>query len=710
MKWKILSVAGVAVLAVTGVLLWLTEDRIGSARQREADLSLRASVQAVSQGLQTELGDLRELFNRENNEVLGSWRLLRPVSAILTFRRSGAELSDIRWLHSDQGPQRNITDETATKILKTRLPSKLDEGQVASLWIKGVNEASTQLVLVSRKGERWTSLWTQPGWMQSLVDLHKSGAGELMIADRQGRILAHSESEYAGSDVPGGTVTKWVLESGQANGVNFVEWPEDTQQIAAYERVPDSDWLVIHSSSKDRMGVSGWSELLMFGGAAALGVLLLAGVILARIISQLDTSAVAVVAPVSPRPVMAVTPKTDFMAAQQTAQTKNDRLANSSRIAAVVGSELSPSLAAILGYAQTILSTKPEASIAAAAESVLRESRRAREVVDKLLAFSGEAPVAKSPGRLNAVLTKVLKEFDSRFTMKQIKVVKTLPSTAEFPMSAPALEKAIRHLLENAIDATDRMATKELHIVLSETPEAVSLKIRDTGEGIAPENLARVTDPFFTTRGTGQAMGLGLSAALGVFKDHGAEMKIESEQGKGTTVSVEFQRPQKKVQIAGAQVALKVEEKVEIPVEIPKPVTASEPSSDGMRVLTPPSSPADVDIEGLLKAAEEAALEPVHEPQSAPPDAEQSGTGKGELELPAGFEFGESKPASQAAAPAKAPADEDRTMMVDSTDMPFIEEPKRTSVDAPKFAAPRRENKLDQVKVEIRRPGAGNNG
>jgi anti-sigma regulatory factor (Ser/Thr protein kinase) len=432
---------------------------------------------------------------------------------------------------------------------------------------------------------------------------------------------------------------------------------------------------------------------------------------------------------------MAVAPRAEAATQTQVAQTKNDRLANSSRIASVVGHELSAPLAAILGYAQTILSTKPEAPIAAAAESVLRESRRAREVVDKLLAFSGEAPVGKTSGRLSAVVAKVLKEFESRTTLKQVKVVKTLPSTSEIPLSSAGLEKAVRHLLENAVEAMERMPTKELHISLSESPDAIRLQIRDTGEGIPRENLARVTDPFFTTRSTPQNMGLGLSAAHGVFKEHGAEMKIESEPGKGTTVSVEFPRPQKKVAIGGAQVALKVEEQVRIPADLPKPAqpeaaavpasTAGPDDGAGPRVLTP-QSPAQVDIEGLLNMAEEAALEPVHEPHSAPPDGE-NGEGQGadaagdELEIPAGLDFVEARVSAASARPASAAAasgmdDSDRTVVIPTDEASdFVNDgedqaPARNTVDAPKFSAPKRERRLDQVKVEVRRPGAGNQG
>lgn len=702
MKWKILSVAGAAIVVVSGLLLWLMEDRLSSSRQREADLGLRASVQAVSQGLQSDLSRLRVLFDRESNEVLGSWKILKPVTAILSFRRAGAEIHDIRWLHSDVGPQRDVTDDLAVKALKGHLPSELEVGRVAPLWLKSDETGASQLVLLSRRESRWTALWVASDWMQALVDLHKTASGDLMILDGRGRILAHSESEYAGSEIPASSVMKWVLDIGEGNGLNFLTWPQDPDQMAAYERLSGTELVVVHVSSASRIGTSGWSEFLIFALAAALGVLLLGGVALWQLLGQMENSTATVVAPVMPVPVRAVAPPVR----PAPAPVKPGRDDGSARVAAVVGRELIGPLAAIVGYAQSILATGPQGEAAEAAESVVRESRKAREVVDKLLAFSGEAPAGKTSARLSAVLGKVLREYEPRFLQKQIKVHKNISSTSEIPVAVSSLESAVRHLLDNAIEAMERMPSKEIHLTLSETPEAVHFELRDSGEGISSDDLSRVTEAFFTTRDRSTHMGMGLAAVQGVVREHDAEMKISSAPGKGTTVTLEFPRPRKHVEIAGAKVELKVEEKVEIPVDIPKPKTA-EPDEGGLKTLTPPSSPADVDIESLLKMAEESGTE--SGPEEAPPESSE------EAELPAGFTFNENSPPL-----ASAAADEDRTVIVAESEVPLMVEDRDDSftpepelagpVDAPRFAPPSRQSPLDDLKVEVRRPAPRGDG
>jgi hypothetical protein len=73
------------------------------------------------------------------------------------------------------------------------------------------------------------------------------------------------------------------------------------------------------------------------------------------------------------------------------------------------------------------------------------------------------------------------------------------------------------------------------------------IEVRDTGEGIAPEHLARIYDPFYTTKGARKGTGLGLSVTYGIVKEHGGSIEVDSQPGAGTRFRIEFPLARKPV-------------------------------------------------------------------------------------------------------------------------------------------------------------------
>ena len=88
------------------------------------------------------------------------------------------------------------------------------------------------------------------------------------------------------------------------------------------------------------------------------------------------------------------------------------------------------------------------------------------------------------------------------------------------------------NILVNAAQAIEEKG--QITIRTSTAEGKVWVAISDTGSGIAPENLTKIFDPFFTTKDVGKGTGLGMNIAYNIVKEHGGDIKVESELGKGT--------------------------------------------------------------------------------------------------------------------------------------------------------------------------------
>jgi signal transduction histidine kinase len=110
-----------------------------------------------------------------------------------------------------------------------------------------------------------------------------------------------------------------------------------------------------------------------------------------------------------------------------------------------------------------------------------------------------------------------------------------------------SLQQILTNLLTNAIQAMPRGGLVRMRVsseVTSPTGSAgppkdyVRLDISDHGNGIAPEVLPHIFEPFFSTKDPGDGTGLGLSVVFGIVHDHGGFISVDSQLGKGTTFSV----------------------------------------------------------------------------------------------------------------------------------------------------------------------------
>jgi two-component system sensor histidine kinase PhcS len=129
--------------------------------------------------------------------------------------------------------------------------------------------------------------------------------------------------------------------------------------------------------------------------------------------------------------------------------------------------------------------------------------------------------------------------------LKGVEVVLGLVEDTHVVGDEPALIGVLINLLSNAAHALQsaRREQPRIEVSLTVVGERLHCAVRDNGQGIAPENLNRVFEPFFTTRDVGAGLGLGLSVSYGIIQRHGSTLSVQSEHGVWTEFSFDLARP-----------------------------------------------------------------------------------------------------------------------------------------------------------------------
>src|SRR5262249_6944079 len=103
------------------------------------------------------------------------------------------------------------------------------------------------------------------------------------------------------------------------------------------------------------------------------------------------------------------------------------------------------------------------------------------------------------------------------------------------------LQQVLLNILNNAHDAVLMQPFQPgIHVRTEARTETVVIHIEDNGPGIPKSELKKVFDPFFTTKPVGKGTGLGLSISYGIIREHNGDIRIQSEPGVGTTVTIEL--------------------------------------------------------------------------------------------------------------------------------------------------------------------------
>jgi len=223
-----------------------------------------------------------------------------------------------------------------------------------------------------------------------------------------------------------------------------------------------------------------------------------------------------------------------------------DRLASIGRLAAGVAHEVGNPLTGIACLAQNLRSeSDDQEAVHERAGLILEQTRRIDAIVHSLLDFSrADAPSASRAvsnarvGRvaLRAVVDEAIALVQLDRASKQIRMENACPEEIVVLGDRQRLTQVLVNLLTNACDAS---TPRDHVLVIADTEQGLAeLRVIDHGAGIPEGFEERIFEPFFTTKGPAEGTGLGLSLAYSIVREHGGELRVESEAGAGTTVIV----------------------------------------------------------------------------------------------------------------------------------------------------------------------------
>lgn len=221
---------------------------------------------------------------------------------------------------------------------------------------------------------------------------------------------------------------------------------------------------------------------------------------------------------------------------------ESERLAVIGQLAADVAHELNNPLQGIMTYSYLMLERMPpDDQQRSSVEKIASEATRCASIIRGLLDFSRPRKPQMRLTPLSTTIDDCLSLVEDRVVFQNIEVVRDYEADLPAVVMDPAqMQEVFINLIMNAAEAMDGVGRLTVSTRGDVARGVVQASVRDTGHGISAENMARIFDPYFTTKEVGHGTGLGLAISFGIVHEHGGTITVESQEGKGTTFTVEL--------------------------------------------------------------------------------------------------------------------------------------------------------------------------
>jgi len=217
---------------------------------------------------------------------------------------------------------------------------------------------------------------------------------------------------------------------------------------------------------------------------------------------------------------------------------RSEKLASLGTLSAGVAHEINNPLTGILLYASILNSDKRlDPALLPDVERVISETQRCASIVKDLLEFSRESLPEKEVIALDAILDDVVTLFHQQPDFSNIVIRKNYGSDLpQISVDPNQIRQVFMNLVINAGHAMPHGGELAISTYRSADGKYICAGFKDNGVGISEENLARIFDPFYTTKSEGT--GLGLSISYGIIENNGGKIEVKSRVGEGATFIV----------------------------------------------------------------------------------------------------------------------------------------------------------------------------
>lgn len=223
---------------------------------------------------------------------------------------------------------------------------------------------------------------------------------------------------------------------------------------------------------------------------------------------------------------------------------QTDRLATLGTMSAVMGHEMRNALAVMQGAIEEIAADAAQARPAdpELVEMLVSGQQRLVAHAKTSLAFVRKSDQHEIETPVDDVISELAASLQRSGALKRVKLVLDLASDLTIMFDPTELEQIVINLVKNSVDAMAEPNRGCIAICTRTIGTRAYIEVSDNGAGIAAEHLARIFEPYFTTKPVGVGTGLGLPVVRQLIEKHGGSIHVTSEVGQGTTFRIDLPR------------------------------------------------------------------------------------------------------------------------------------------------------------------------